>query len=75
MEIVRHLINDTIEFYRWTLTIAGKEVETSATPASESCSCPLKLVFIASVGGFALNESVANVETTVMQTSGWRNGL
>lgn len=24
MEIVTHLINDTIEFYKWTLTIAGK---------------------------------------------------
>lgn len=23
MEIVTHLINDTIEFYKWTLTIAG----------------------------------------------------
>lgn len=23
MEIVKHLINDTIEFYKWTLTIAG----------------------------------------------------
>lgn len=73
MEIVRHLINDTIEFYRWTLTIAGKKVQTSATPASES---RLKVAFIAPVGGgVALNESIANVETTVTQTSGWRNGL
>ncbi|XP_034031246.1 elongation of very long chain fatty acids protein 4a [Thalassophryne amazonica] len=27
MEIVTHLINDTIEFYKWTLTIADKRVE------------------------------------------------
>ncbi|PWA33546.1 hypothetical protein CCH79_00007447, partial [Gambusia affinis] len=26
MEIVKHLINDTIEFYKWTLTIADKRV-------------------------------------------------
>lgn len=25
MEIVTHFINDTIEFYKWTLTIAGKK--------------------------------------------------
>ena len=24
MEIVTHLINDTIEFYKWGLTIAGE---------------------------------------------------
>lgn len=24
MEILTHLINDTIEFYKWTLTIAGE---------------------------------------------------
>ncbi|KAJ8288304.1 hypothetical protein COCON_G00009630 [Conger conger] len=27
MEIVTHLINDTIEFYKWSLTIADKRVE------------------------------------------------
>ncbi|KAG7268687.1 hypothetical protein CRUP_032628, partial [Coryphaenoides rupestris] len=27
MEIVRHLINDTVEFYKWSLTIADKRVE------------------------------------------------
>lgn len=28
MEIVAHLINDTIEFYKWTLTIAGRVSQT-----------------------------------------------
>ncbi|KAJ3597791.1 hypothetical protein NHX12_001308 [Muraenolepis orangiensis] len=27
MEIVKHLINDTVEFYKWSLTIADKRVE------------------------------------------------
>lgn len=24
MEVVTHLVNDTVEFYKWSLTIAGK---------------------------------------------------
>lgn len=24
MEVVTHFVNDTIEFYKWSLTIAGK---------------------------------------------------
>uniref|UniRef100_A0A8C1SKK3 Elongation of very long chain fatty acids protein n=1 Tax=Cyprinus carpio TaxID=7962 RepID=A0A8C1SKK3_CYPCA len=27
MEIIKHIINDTVEFYRWSLTIADKRVE------------------------------------------------
>lgn len=34
MEIVTHLINDTIEFYKWTLTIAGNILKTSSMPES-----------------------------------------
>lgn len=24
MEVVTHFVNDTVEFYKWSLTIAGK---------------------------------------------------
>lgn len=34
MEIITHLINDTIEFYKWTLTIAGNAFKTSGMPES-----------------------------------------
>lgn len=29
MEIITHLINDTVEFYKWSLTIAGDHLESS----------------------------------------------
>lgn len=48
MEILTHLINDTIEFYKWTLTIAGENF----------CSRDLKIT--AAVLGFSnLNGCVA----------------
>lgn len=32
MEVVTHFVNDTVEFYKWSLTIAGKDAAFAGCP-------------------------------------------
>lgn len=42
MEAVTHLLNDTVEFYKWGLTIAGK---IFIITCSWSCCCHCRVRF------------------------------
>lgn len=50
MEVVTHLANDTVEFYKWSLTIAGELSSLVFKPLKSAVTTPKKIVFNTSNG-------------------------
>ncbi|MED6281461.1 Elongation of very long chain fatty acids protein 4, partial [Characodon lateralis] len=46
MEVVTHLVNDTVEFYKWSLTIADKRVENWPMMSSPSPTLAISCLYL-----------------------------